>query len=117
MPSAICKGTKNEIIRLETIIEDRPRYCQQRKGDHATGAHVLGVALASTGKANTGEAITMTPRRIYDPLTGQQITADDFAKEIRLLQRHIDAARDERTEEIYRQVLAKRKQELAELSS
>ena len=57
----------------------------------------------------------MTPRRIYDPLTGQQITADDFRKEITLLQRHIDQARDERTEEIYRQVLAKRKQELATL--
>ena len=62
------------------------------------------------------EQVKMTPRRIYDPLTGQQITADDFAKEIRLLQRHIDAARDERTEEIYRQVLAKRQQELAELT-
>ena len=57
----------------------------------------------------------MMPRRIYDPLTGQQITAQDFEKEITLLQRHIDQARDERTEEIYRQVLAKRKQELATL--
>ena len=63
------------------------------------------------------EQVKMTPRRIYDPLTGKQITADDFFGEIILLQRHIDAACDERTKEIYRQVLAKRQQELAELSS
>jgi hypothetical protein len=54
-------------------------------------------------------------KTIYDPRTGQPITAQDFAEEIKLLQRHIDAARDG-ADEIYRQVLAKRKAELAELT-
>ena len=54
-------------------------------------------------------------KTIYDPLTGKQISADDFRQETERLQRHIDAARDERTEEIYRHVLAKRKAELRAL--
>jgi hypothetical protein len=55
--------------------------------------------------------------KIYDPLTGMEITPDEFRREIAMLRRKADDARDERIEEMYLQVIGKRQQQLAAIGT